>query len=125
MLTHNYRSTQPILNISKTLIERNSERLINKFEGLSKNLVSSRIELMSLLHAPTIVEYKTAKDEMADITNKVQTLFQQGIEPGRIAVIFKENKYGEDLIKYFRLKDIPVLHCLVLHYIFHKVVRLW
>ncbi len=108
VLTNNYRSTQGILNISKTLIERNNERLINKFEGLSKNLISSREELMQLLHNPTIVEYKTAKDEMADITNKVKTLVQQGIEPGRIAIIFKENKYGEDLIKYFRLKDIPV-----------------
>ena len=108
VLTNNYRSTQGILDISKTLIERNNERLINKFEGLTKNLISSKEELMKLLHNPTIVEYKTAKDEMADITSKVQTLVQQGIEPGRIAVIFKENKYGEDLIKYFRLKDIPV-----------------
>ncbi len=108
VLTNNYRSTQGILNISKTLIERNNERLINKFEGLSKNLVSSKESLMNLLHDPTIVEYKTAKDEMADITNKVQALVQQGVEPGRIAVIFKENKYGEDLIKYFRLKNIPV-----------------
>ncbi len=108
VLTSNYRSTQGILDISKTLIERNNERLINKFEGLSKHLVSSREELMKLLHDPTIVEYKTVKDEMADITNKVEALVQQGIEPGRIAVIFKENKYGEDLIKYFRLKNIPV-----------------
>lgn len=108
VLTNNYRSTQGILDISKTLIERNNERLINKFEGLSKNLISSREELMKLLHNPAIVEYKTAKEEMADITNKVQNLMQQGVEPGRIAVIYKENKYGEDLIKYFRLKDIPV-----------------
>ena len=110
VLTNNYRSTQGILDISKTLIERNNERLIksDKFLGLSKNLISSREELMKLLHNPTIVEYKTAKDEMADITNKVETLVQQGVEPGRIAVIYKENKYGEDLIKYFRLKDIPV-----------------
>jgi DNA helicase-2/ATP-dependent DNA helicase PcrA len=108
VLTNNYRSTQGILDISKTLIERNNERLINKFEGLTKNLISSKEEMMKLLHNPTIVEYKTAKDEMADITNKVEKLVQQGIEPGRIAVIFKENKYGEDLIKYFRLKNIPV-----------------
>lgn len=108
VLTNNYRSTQGILNISKTLIERNNERLINKFEGLTKDLISSRDELVTLLHNPVIVEYKTAKDEMADITNKVQRLVQQGVEPGRIAVIYRENKYGEDLIKYFRLRDIPV-----------------
>src|ERR1700712_3766808 len=90
VLTNNYRSTQGILDISKTLIERNNERLINKSEGLSKHLITSKEELMKLLHNPTIVEYKTARDEMADITNKVQMLVQQGVEPGRIGVIYKE-----------------------------------
>ncbi len=33
VLTNNYRSTQPILNISKTLIGNNNERLINKLQG--------------------------------------------------------------------------------------------
>src|SRR2546421_2432670 len=37
VLTHNYRSTQPILDISRTLIERNSERLVRKMEGLNKD----------------------------------------------------------------------------------------
>ena len=30
VLTNNYRSTQPILDVSRTLIERNQERLVNK-----------------------------------------------------------------------------------------------
>ena len=33
VLTHNYRSTQPILDISKTLINRNEERLVKQIEG--------------------------------------------------------------------------------------------
>ena len=45
---------------------------------------------------------------MADITNKIEKLIAQGTEPGRIAVIYKENSYGEQLIKYLRLKNIPV-----------------
>jgi DNA helicase-2/ATP-dependent DNA helicase PcrA len=32
----------------------------------------------------------------------------QKVEPGKIAVIYKENKYAEELAKYFRLKGIPV-----------------
>src|SRR5205085_6780908 len=59
VLTNNYRSTQAILDISKTLIEKNDERLINKFEGLSKELVSAKQELNGLLHYPVINEYKT------------------------------------------------------------------
>ena len=33
VLTNNYRSTQPILDISKTLINRNDERLVKKLPG--------------------------------------------------------------------------------------------
>ena len=108
VLTNNYRSTQSILNISKTLIDNNSERLIKKFEGLTKELVSSNIKIKDLLHEPVVREYQTIKDEMAHITLQVQNLIRGGIEPSRISVIYKENKYGEELIKYFRLKNIPV-----------------
>src|SRR6476659_5368350 len=34
VLTHNYRSVPSILNASKTIIDRNNERLINQVEGL-------------------------------------------------------------------------------------------
>ena len=44
VLANNYRSTQPILDISKTLIEKNQERLINKMEGLTKDLISSNLK---------------------------------------------------------------------------------
>jgi DNA helicase-2/ATP-dependent DNA helicase PcrA len=108
VLTHNYRSTQPILDISKTLIDNNEERLIKKFEGLSKDLVSSNIKIKDLSHTPIIREYASIKDEMVHITTQVQALVENGTAPHRIAVIYRENKYGEELIKYFRLKNIPV-----------------
>jgi len=108
VLCDNYRSTKPILDISKSLIDKNQERLIHKFPGLSKELRCSKEELKKLLNLPAIVQYNTIKDEMADITNKIKSLIQQGTEPGKIAVIYKENSYGEQLMKYFRLKSIPV-----------------
>jgi DNA helicase II / ATP-dependent DNA helicase PcrA len=107
VLTSNYRSTQPILDISKTLIEKNQERLVNKIEGLSKNLLSANINLSNLDHLPVIIEYTSVKDEMAGLTHSIHALLQEGIAPGRIAVIYKENKYGEELSKYFRLKQMP------------------
>ena len=51
VLTNNYRSTQPILDISKALISLNAERLVNQIEGLNKDLVSSN-EKNRLLTAP-------------------------------------------------------------------------
>jgi len=107
VLTNNYRSTQPILDISKTLISRNEERLIRKMEGLSKELIASHPEISLLTHPPLILEYETQRHEMVGITLKTEQLIKEGIEPGKIAVIFKENRFGEELIKLFRHKDIP------------------
>lgn len=107
VLTNNYRSTKPILDVSKSLIDNNRERLIHEFAGLTKELICSNEELQKVSDSPLITEYNTIKDEMADITNKIKDLLEQGIEPGKIAVIYKENTYGEQLMKYFRLKNIP------------------
>ncbi|MEO5647124.1 MAG: ATP-dependent DNA helicase, partial [Chitinophagaceae bacterium] len=108
VLTNNYRSVQSILDISKTLISRNNERLINKFPGLSKDLITANELLTNLEHLPAIRQYNTTKEEMAGITHEVVNLLEAGIEPGRIAVIYKENSYGEELSRYFKLKKIPV-----------------
>lgn len=108
VLTNNYRSTQPILDISKSLIDRNEERLVKQIEGLSKELLSSKEKLKQLTHQPLIQEYETQRLEMIGITKKVQQLVAQGIQPGRIGIIYKENKYGEELAQYFKLLNIPV-----------------
>lgn len=108
VLVNNYRSTQPILDISKTLIGNNSKRLITEMEGLTKELISSNEKIKHLLHDPEIREYNVVKEEMAGITQEVFALLQKDVAPGKIAVIYKENKYGEELANYMRLKGIPV-----------------
>ncbi len=108
ILTNNYRSTQPILDISKTLIENNEERLVKKIDGLSKDLIASNSNINQLNITPTIKEYNSTKEEMAAIANQIEWLLDQHIEPKKIAVIYKENKYGETLADYLRLKEIPI-----------------
>ena len=110
VLENNYRSTQPILDIAKTLIEKNEERLIMKRPDLklTKNLISSNSNINTLSNEPTIIEYLSIKDEMAAITNKIAELIDLKIPAGKIAVIYKENRYGAILAQYFKLKNIPV-----------------
>ena len=110
VLENNYRSTQPILDIAKLLIEKNNERLLNKRPdlNLTKNLIASNNTINQLTNEPVIIEYLSVKDEMAAITNNVAALIEQQISPGKIAVIYKENKYGALLAQYFKLKNIPV-----------------
>jgi DNA helicase II / ATP-dependent DNA helicase PcrA len=108
VLTHNYRSTQPILDISMALIEKNDERLVKQMSGLSKQLVSSHPITSRFTHTPIIREYRTAREEMTDITLEIEKLVARGLQPGRIAVIYKENKYGEEMARFLQLKNIPV-----------------
>ncbi len=107
VLTANYRSTQPILDISKTLINKNDERLVNQIDGLSKELVASNSSINHLTNEPCIYEYNSIKEEMAAITFCVEKLLQKNIDPGKIAVIYKENKYGLELAQHFNLRRIP------------------
>jgi DNA helicase-2/ATP-dependent DNA helicase PcrA len=107
VLTNNYRSTQPILDISKTLIGNNNERLVSQINGLSKELLSANSRLQQFLHLPIIKEYETQRQEMMDITLQVQQLIAAGVAPGRIGIIYKENKYGEELTQYLKLHNIP------------------
>jgi DNA helicase II / ATP-dependent DNA helicase PcrA len=108
ILTHNYRSTQPILDVSKSLISRNEERLVKQMPELSKELISSNPEIRGFVHPPLIKEYETQEQEMVGITLHVRQLIDQDLAPGRICVIYKENKYGEELTRYFNLLNIPV-----------------
>jgi len=107
ILTHNYRSTQPILDAAKILIDKNEERLIKQMEGINKNLQASNAKIKELKNFPEILEYETVKEEMAGISNRVEALIKSGINPAHIAVIYKENNYGKELSGFFQLKKIP------------------
>lgn len=108
VLTQNYRSVQPILDVSMTLIDNNGQsRLVNQLPGLSKDLLASNDKLTGLSIPPVILRYNTPRDEMAGITLAATKLIREGTAPGKIAVIYRENRYGEELAQYFRLKGLP------------------
>lgn len=107
VLVNNYRSTQPILDISKTLINANEERLVKQIEGLSKELVSSNEKIKEIEHLPRIYEYETQREEMISTALQLEMLIKEGVPGSAIGVIYRENKYGEELANYLRLKNIP------------------
>ncbi len=107
VLTDNYRSTQPILDVSKTLINRNEERLVKQLPGLSKELLAANSSISHLTHLPSLKEYNSPREEMIGITREVETLIAKGVKPNCIGIIYRENKYGDELSKYFKLRNIP------------------
>lgn len=107
MLQNNYRSTQSILDLSKSLIDYNTERVA--IEGLSKSLVASNPSYTNSSIKPRIIEYETPMQEFASVTEQVYNLItNENIDPKEIAVIYKEHKAGEELAHYFQLREIPV-----------------
>ncbi|NBO50316.1 MAG: ATP-dependent helicase, partial [Chitinophagia bacterium] len=106
LLKENYRSTQPILDTATSLINQNKERLIHHINGLDKTLMAGKEELKKSQQNPIIQAYRNPREEMIGITQSIETLLQQGVEPNRIAVIYRENKYGEELADFLKNKNI-------------------
>jgi DNA helicase II / ATP-dependent DNA helicase PcrA len=107
VLTHNYRSAQPILDVAMSLIDNNGKsRLVNQLAGLNKKLIAA-IPGEQPPPVPVIRQYSTPRDEMIGITQQITGLLDNGVPPGNIAVIYRENKYGEELARYCRLQQLP------------------
>lgn len=45
---------------------------------------------------------------MIGLVKKVQELLAEGVAPGEMGIIYKENKYGEELARHFKQLNIPV-----------------
>ncbi len=108
VLTDNYRSSQAILDTAKHLIDHNTERLVGKIAGLTKNLVAKNDTFAQLNILPKISEFATQHHEFAAITNEVEALIASGVPANEIAIIYKEHKTGEALAHYFQLRGIAI-----------------
>ena len=108
VLENNYRSTQPILDASTLIINNNQERLINKIEGLQKKLIAAHPEHQVNSIEPLVCAYTLPAEEMMDITTQIVQLIASGVAPNQIAVLYKENKYGEEIAHYLQQKNIPI-----------------
>lgn len=107
VLTHNYRSVQPILDSAHLLIQNNTQRLTNEYNDLQKILTASRPELTDLKIAPVIRSVGNEFEENIMIAEEIRQLVDEGVMPGRIAVIYKEHRTGDELQKFLQLQKVP------------------
>ena len=107
VLTENYRSVQPILDAAYALIIRNQKRLVNEIIGLTKDLRAAKPELQKLNILPDIRVYENEFSENAHIALSVKSLIDAGTPPGKIAIIYREHRYGDELQKFLHLADVP------------------
>ncbi len=107
VLRHNYRSNQHILDISRSLINNNKQRLTAQLQ-LDKNLQASHPRFTEHVVQPTIREYDNPDQELADTARIIKQLIEGGADPGDIAVIYRNHSQAEDLVHFFDLHKVPV-----------------
>jgi DNA helicase-2/ATP-dependent DNA helicase PcrA len=107
VLKHNYRSNQHILDISRVLIDNNNERLTKQL-ALDKNLQAAHPRFDELVVEPTIREYANQEQELVDVALQIEKLIKDGVEPGEVAVIYRNHSQVEEMVHFLDQKGIAV-----------------
>ncbi len=107
MLKDNYRSSQNILDASKIVINNNKERIIQKLEGLDKNLIARSELFASSNLRPKIFSYPNKMQEDAAIANHIERLYKEGFPLEEVAVIYAKHKQARNVISLLERKGIP------------------
>lgn len=107
VLKENYRSSQPILDVSKVLISNNQERLTNELK-LDKNLRAANSRFNHLAFTPVINEYENPANELVGVASQIMDLLQGGAKANEIAVIYRNHAQVEELINYLNGQKIAV-----------------
>lgn len=105
-LTKNYRSTQNILDIARSVIVQGEERLENLLPEMEKVLVASNADMK----AGDIVGkvFPTDAHEKTWVAQEIRRLIDSGENPSDIAIISRKHKHLETLVPYLKDKDIPL-----------------
>lgn len=106
VLTDNYRSHQSILDASKVVITQNQDRLINKLQGLSKDLRAAHPGRQHVTE-PRVTEYITEAQEHAGILEDIETLLAGGVKPEDIAILYYKHSQADTLISAVQRRGIP------------------
>jgi DNA helicase-2/ATP-dependent DNA helicase PcrA len=107
VLRHNYRSNQHILDLSKALIENNQERLTAQL-NLDKDIKAAHPRFNDLVVAPVVCEYENPNKELVSIAMQIQKLLANAVEPGEIAVIYRNHSQVEELVQYLDKQKVAV-----------------
>ena len=101
VLKFNYRSIQPILDVSTNLIEKNAERITNRVSFINKELFSWRKDYKQYEDTPVNISYPLNDIEEKILIKKLlEEKTNNWIEPNTIAIITRSNAEIKDWSEY-------------------------
>lgn len=110
VLKDNYRSSQPVLDQSMTLIGHNEQRLIRHLETLQldKNLMAASLRFKSEdTPEPVVTACYNTMHEEAGVVEAIERLQQQGVPLSTVAVLYARHKQAAKIIALLEKKNIP------------------
>ncbi|MEZ4956629.1 MAG: ATP-dependent DNA helicase [Saprospiraceae bacterium] len=109
ILEDNYRSSQNILDTSRSLIGQNKIRAINTIKslGLEKILNAKNIAVAKSAILPEVVEYPDRLHEEVDIVGQLEKLIAEKFPMDEVAIIFSKHRQSERLVELLGKKNIP------------------
>lgn len=109
LLKQNYRSSQLILNASKSLIYNNEIRIINRLRhlGIEKILHAQHHEFANIEILPKIVAYPNRAQEEAAIVHQIEQWQAEDFPLEEIAIIYARHRQAQNLISLLEKKGIP------------------
>ncbi|GAA4449366.1 ATP-dependent DNA helicase [Rurimicrobium arvi] len=115
VLTENYRSGQPILDLAMRSILNNEERLINKLNDwkaagftLTKDIVAAHPRFRSEeVPQPDVTVYAHIFEEEVMTVERIEALGKSGVPLEEIAVLFAKNRQADNIVALLERKQIP------------------
>lgn len=101
-LNRNYRSSQNLLDASRTVVENNKVSLTHKLPKIDKQLAAT---VKFKAHQIQLGRFSSGATENFFIAKKIQKLIKQGIPPREIVVIYRRNSDSSEIAELLsRLK---------------------
>jgi DNA helicase II / ATP-dependent DNA helicase PcrA len=104
VLDSNYRSSQTILDASKSLIENNEQRISNIEKDVVKNLKAERDLPECNLE---LYEFNQGESENYFIKEKILELQKAGADLSEVAILVRDNRDFEDIADVLERSSIP------------------
>ena len=109
VLASNYRSSQPILDTSASLIGFNELRILENLSELnvSKDLKAKHPDFSQELQTPRIIQYPNLLQEEVALAAELKSLQESEFPLGEVAVIYAQHRQVEGLVELLEKNSIP------------------
>jgi len=103
-LAKNYRSTQKIINLARSVILKGEERLESIIKEVEKNLLSQK----GRGEEPLMRSFQTKEEEYSFVARKVKERIKEGVPAEEIAVIGRTHKTLKEAEPYLTSLVVPI-----------------